>query len=380
MISAPRNPIGQILCLCLALATGLRAQEAPPTALAVPKDALHVYLLIGQSNMAGRAPFTEAESGLIERCYLLNDKDLWEPASNPLNRHSTIRKGLNMQKMGPGYAFAKTLLASQPDISIGLVVNAKGGTRIEEWGKGTRFYQEALRRAGEARKNGTLKGILWHQGESNSGNPDDYLGMLSKLISDLRADLNAPNLPFVAGQVFHDPVKKPNTKAINEQIARLPQAVPFTGCARSEGLTSFDNTHFDLQGVQILGQRYAEEMLALAGAAAGKTTVVGVGDPSSIEQERIDALITHVANMKEETFIRNGKTYDASTAATFLRRKLQSHGSSVTTATEFIEQIGTMSSTTGRPYLIRRADGTEIPCAAYLGGVLHTMTNSPVSP
>ncbi|OVE80648.1 hypothetical protein BVY04_05365 [bacterium M21] len=69
-------------------------------------DTVDVYLLIGQSNMAGRAPITERKKGEMKNCLLLNNEDGWEPASNPLNRYSTIRKGLKMQRLGPGYMFA----------------------------------------------------------------------------------------------------------------------------------------------------------------------------------------------------------------------------------------------------------------------------------
>lgn len=69
---------------------------------------------------------------------------------------------------------------------IGLVVNAKGGTKIEQWEKGTRFYKEAVLRAKEAQATGTLKGILWHQGESNARNPEDYLKKLEKLVENHR--------------------------------------------------------------------------------------------------------------------------------------------------------------------------------------------------
>ena len=136
-----------------------------------PRGKLHIYLLIGQSNMAGRAPFTKEESGVVQRTYLLNGEDEWELAKNPFNRYSTIRKELGMQKLNPGYTFAKTMLATAKGISIGLVVNAKGGTSIKAWSAGSKFYMEALRRTKIARRTGVLKGILWHQGESDSGNP-----------------------------------------------------------------------------------------------------------------------------------------------------------------------------------------------------------------
>jgi hypothetical protein len=172
------------------LAGKLGAEEKP-----------EVSLLIGQSNMAGRAAMTEADREVIEGCVLLNDKDVWEPAKNPLNRYSTIRKGLGMQKLGPGYAFAQEMRRARPNASIGLVVNAKGGTKIEQWQKGTRFYADALQRAKAAQAIGNLKGILWHQGESNEKNPEAYLEKLAQLIADLPADLGLWDLPFVAGQV-----------------------------------------------------------------------------------------------------------------------------------------------------------------------------------
>ncbi len=222
----------------------------------VPRENLHIYLLIGQSNMAGRAKMEEADAKAIERCLLLKADDEWEPATSPLNRHSTIRKGLGMQKLGPGAGFAEAMTERNPDVTIGLVVNAKGGTKIGQWKKGTKFYQEAVRRAKVARESGTLKGILWHQGESDEGSPDGYLDQLAQLVKDLRKDLGEKDLPFVAGQVNKVP-------AINEQIAKLPETVGHTAFVSSEGLNATDRWHFDRDSVLLLGERYAEAMLTL---------------------------------------------------------------------------------------------------------------------
>lgn len=226
---------------------------ADETATAVP-DEVEIYLLIGQSNMAGRAPFTPEEAEPIERAFLLNGEDAWEPAKVPMNRHSTIRKGLGMQKLNPGYTFSKVMLEKQPGVSIGLVVNAKGGSKIEQWKKGTKFYAEAIRRTKAAK--GTLKGILWHQGESNEGNPEAYLEQLVQLVKDLREDLAMPELPFVAGQVHKLP-------SINDEIAKLPAALPDTAFVSSEGLKAMDRWHFDAESMRLLGERYAEAMLKL---------------------------------------------------------------------------------------------------------------------
>lgn len=237
-----------LLTLALGLATAL-AGEKPD-----------IYLLIGQSNMSGRAPFTETEAAPVEGCFLLNGEDKWEPAKNPLNAHSTIRKGLNQQKLNPGYSFSIRMLEKNKGVTLGLVVNAKGGTRIEEWGKGTKFYSDAVRRTQAAQKEGgTLRGILWHQGESNEKNPEEYLEKLKSLVEDLRKDLGSPKLPFVAGQVN-------NLKPINDQIAKLPETVPHTAFVSSEGLKAMDRWHFDHDSMILLGARYADEMMKLQAA------------------------------------------------------------------------------------------------------------------
>lgn len=216
-----------------------------------------IYLLIGQSNMAGRAPIAAEDLEVLPRCLLLNAEDRWEGAQQPFNRHSTIRKGLGMQKMGPGYSFAKTLLDADRNLTIGLVVNAKGGSSIRQWTKGERFYEEAVRRARAAAQKGTLRGVLWHQGESDQHDPD-YLPKLKQLISDLRKDLGDPRLPVVVGQV-HD------VDLINRQLARLPEEVPGTACVSSQGLTCLDRWHFDTRSMRLLGERYAAAVLPLQG-------------------------------------------------------------------------------------------------------------------
>lgn len=201
--------------------------------------------------MAGRAPIAAADSGIMDRCYLFDDQGEWEPARNPLNRYSTVGKRLDMQRLGPGYAFATTMLEAQKDVPIGLVVNARGGTSINRWAKDSLYYREAVQRCNQAMQTGTLKGILWHQGESDR-HDDHYLRKLQTLITQLREDLGDPNLPFVAGEI-----KKPG---INDQIWHPPEKVPRTGYIRAEDLGTIDGTLFDTAGMKVLGERYAEAM------------------------------------------------------------------------------------------------------------------------
>jgi len=218
---------------------------------------LDIYLLVGQSNMAGRAPYTEEEAKPIDGVYLLNGSDDWEPAANPMNRYSTIRKGLDMQKMNPGYGFSLAMRASQPDRKIGLVVNAKGGTSINEWRKGDTFYDEAIRRTKIALQSGELKGILWHQGETDANDPN-YLTKITQLIADLRNDLDAPDAPVIAGQIHTS-----GDYLINRLILELPNLVSNTAVVSNEGLTAMDKWHFDHDSVLTLGQRYADKMQQL---------------------------------------------------------------------------------------------------------------------
>ena len=77
-----------------------------------------VFLLIGQSNMAGRATLEDEDRGPIPGTRLLNDQGIWEPASNPLNRYSTDRKTLSMQRLCPGDGFARRIHELFPDVKV----------------------------------------------------------------------------------------------------------------------------------------------------------------------------------------------------------------------------------------------------------------------
>ncbi len=244
-------------CLFLTLPVSAHIHTQVTTGDPSPPENLHIYLLIGQSNMSGRAAVPESAAGVIDRCFLLNDKNQWEPAKNPLNRYSTIGKGGNAQRLGPGYGFALKMLEENKNLTIGLIVNARGGSKIQQWlGEKPTHYWGARKRTRIASQSGTLKGVLWHQGESNSDAPDDYLNSLKTLISNIRSDFGNTNLPFVAGQIHNSP-------AINEQIAKLPDAIHRTAFVSSKGLTTTDRWHFDTKSQLLLGARYAEQMIAL---------------------------------------------------------------------------------------------------------------------
>ena len=88
------------------------------------------------------------------------------------------------------------------------------------------------------------------------------------------------------------------------------------------------------------------------------------------EKGRIEGLIRHVENLKDAQFIRNGRGYDAKSAAKFLRGKWQAQEKQIVTADDFNEKAASTSTTTGKPYLIQFSDGREVKCGEYLREVL----------
>ena len=97
------------------------------------------------------------------------------------------------------------------------------------------------------------------------------------------------------------------------------------------------------------------------------------------EKDKIEALINLVSQLKTAKFVRNGWTYSADTAATFLRLKWQANDTVVKTARDFIDRIGSVSGTSGKPYLIRLKDGTEVNSRAFLLGELRKLETSSVA-
>jgi hypothetical protein len=235
------------------------------------REKLHLYLLMGQSNMAGRGEITREDEIPDPRVLCFTLSNSWEKAVEPITRDR--KSGLGV---GPGLSFGKQMAASNKDVTIGLVPCAVGGTPLKRWVRGGDLYSNAVNRARLAMKDGTLKGVLWHQGESDSGtktNADSYGERLTQMIRDLRADLQSPDLPVVAGELgefLYDrgPDKSPYARVINEALAHLPEKVSHTACALSKGLThKGDVLHFDSASQREFGKRYAAEMLKLTASS-----------------------------------------------------------------------------------------------------------------
>jgi hypothetical protein len=116
---------------------------------------------------------------------------------------------------------------------------------------------------------------------------------------------------------------------------------------------------------------------ALVGAAFALVAWGAHAAVSALETARIDRLIEYVASQSQVKFIRNGREYSSKEAAMFLRAKFDKMGEHVSTARQFIEQIATGSSTSGKPYLIRFSDGRTVTAAQFLGAELERMDRKP---
>jgi hypothetical protein len=208
--------------------------------------------------MAGRGKVEASDSTPHARVFVFGQKNEWEPAKDPLHWDKPAMVGV-----GPGFSFGKQMAEAAPDAVIGLVPCAVGGTPIERWVPKADLFKAAVARAKEAAKSGTIEGILWHQGESNTKlTTEEYAAKLKQVAEGFRAELGLPNLPFVAGTLGD--FLKERANSVNAAILALPQNVPHTGAIEAKGLGhKGDNLHFDAAAQRALGQRYAEAMLKL---------------------------------------------------------------------------------------------------------------------
>jgi hypothetical protein len=229
------------------------------------KDKFDLYLLIGQSNMAGRGAIEESDKVPDPRVMMFTKDQKWVPAVDPLHFDKPIAG------VGLGSTFGRVMADTKPPVMIGLIPCAVGGTPLARWQKGKDLYEQALVRAKAAMAAGQLKGILWHQGEGDSKREEDaksYGERLAKMVTDLRADLGAGDVPFVAGRLGEFLKPKAGETAyydlVNQGIDSIATRVPNAAVVSSEGLKhKGDGVHFDSPSLREFGKRYAAAMQKL---------------------------------------------------------------------------------------------------------------------
>lgn len=255
-------------CLLL-LVVAVCAATALPAADAAPRR-YDLYLLVGQSNMAGRGPLDAESAQPHARVFALAKDGTWAPGRDPLHFDKPEAA------VGPGLAFGKAMAEADPQAVIGLIPCAVGGTSIALWTPGSQDpvtksfpYDDALRRARLALRDGVLKGILWNQGEADRGGDRRkvYGERLTALAARLRADLEAPAVPFVAAELADlDEKQQGNVRAFNAIVNGLGGGIPHFACVSAQGFAhKGDRLHLDTASARELGRRYAAAMLSLQG-------------------------------------------------------------------------------------------------------------------
>lgn len=247
------------------LVLGLISAVWPAAAAELPpKEKFHLFLLVGQSNMAGRGKVEADDRKPHPRVLMFSKEKAWVPAVDPLHFDKPAVVGV-----GLGRTFALTLAEADPTITIGLIPCAVGGSPIEAWEPGafdaptkTHPWDDAMARAEVALPAGTLKGILWHQGESDC-TPERaprYEKRLHDLIDRFRVTLKAPDVPFIAGQMGQFPEKPwdQDKRQVDTVHRALPTKVRQTAFVSSDDLHhNGDSVHFDAAAYRELGRRYA---------------------------------------------------------------------------------------------------------------------------
>ncbi len=241
-----------------AFAANTEPLQAP---LGVKKDNFHLYLLVGQSNMAGRGKVEEVDKTIHPRVFSLGKESTWIPAQEPL--HFDIKS----RGVGPGLSFGKAMADANPNATIGLIPAAVGGTLIEWWQPGAErhLFEDAVKRAKLAQTTGVLKGILWQQGESDSygDRPGHYRERLLNLLGVFRRELGDPNVPIIIGGLG-DFLKATKYKEVETALKTVAGEVPHTAFVPASKLGHIgDNLHFNSEAARENGQMMATAMQAL---------------------------------------------------------------------------------------------------------------------
>lgn len=231
------------------------------------KEKLHLFLLAGQSNMAGRGKTDATSKQTDPRIIALDKQGQWKIATDPLHWDKPAAG------TGIGRPFAAIIAAKSPGVTIGLIPTACGGSPINTWQPGKFWDQtkshpwdDSIAAAKKAMKDGTLKAILWHQGEADAtpGKSTTYGSDLEKLIQRFRTELDAPDLPFIIGQLGRFPAKpwdkdREAVDAAQQAVAKHLKNVAFV---RIENPVSIgDNLHFDTPTLRRFAEGYAKAYL-----------------------------------------------------------------------------------------------------------------------
>jgi hypothetical protein len=230
------------------------------------KKEVWVFLLAGQSNMAGRGKVEPQDTVPNERVLTINSKGQLILAKEPIHFQEPGNEGLDC-----GLSFGKEMVKNIPkNIKILILPTAIGGSSISQWIGDSLFRKVHLlsnfnEKAELGKKYGTIKGVLWHQGEADATpkNIPLYKDRLAILFTDFRSTAGNSNLPVILGELGPFPYSYENWMKINAVMKEYCQqdknsALISTSDLKHKG----DSVHFNSEGQRLMGQRYAHTFLS----------------------------------------------------------------------------------------------------------------------
>lgn len=246
----------------------------------------HIYLCFGQSNMEGQGKIEEQDKIVDSRFQVMQALDCSNPERIKGKWHTAIPPLCQCESgLSPADYFGRTMVKNLPDsIRVGVINVAIGGcdirlfdkdkyqdhdsTYTEEWFTNKikiyegNPYKYFINLAKLAQQDGVIKGILLHQGETNTGD-EKWPSYVKKIYNNILTDLSlsADSVPLLAGEVVS--VQKNCCSSMNKIINKLPNTIPTAYIISSDNCTAQDKAHFDSEGYREMGKRYATKMLSL---------------------------------------------------------------------------------------------------------------------
>jgi hypothetical protein len=232
------------------------------------KESVWVFILAGQSNMAGRGIVEPSDTIPDNRILTINSNNEMIIAKEPLHFYEPNLTGLDC-----GVSFARKLLTGiDESITIMLIPTAVGGSSTSQWlgdslHRGVKLLSNFKERIQSVRQYGTIKGILWHQGESDSAPAviSGYEARLSQLFSQFRSYVGDPSLPIILGELGSYSENQSNWDLINQAIHRYVDSDRHAFVIDTEDLhCKEDKIHFDSAGQRLMGERMAKKFLEIS--------------------------------------------------------------------------------------------------------------------
>lgn len=232
------------------------------------REKVWVFVLAGQSNMAGRGLVEPEDTIPSERILTINRKGEIIIAKEPLHFYEPELTGLDC-----GMSFAGRVLEKAPsDVSVLMLPVAVGGSSISQW-LGDSIYRNVQlltnfrEKVAIGKKHGQIKAILWHQGESDANSRDIplYTERLARLTSYFRDIAGDERLPVLLGELGSYSADPENWKAINLQIRKYSATDPWSAVIKTSDLKEKgDMIHFNSESQRKMGKRYARSFIKLA--------------------------------------------------------------------------------------------------------------------